>query len=210
MCNSLILGAGTVYDKEAILQRTRSERIRWCFLCAPRQRPSARCSESSRPYRFSVGGLNMSHATSHEPRGMPLRVLGPDLPLLACQAAIELDNYILGKSSELNAVNRLGRVLRDSIGTAEGATLEETFLDPSTVAVMTRALDASRWSKDLRTIKELIQEAAHIANNLESPSTDSAKHVLEKMREFCATLSICASSYLQSIQETRAPHPYRR
>jgi hypothetical protein len=170
----------------------------------------------------------MSLATSGKPEEGTLKVLSPDLPMLASQAAIELDNLILKKGSGLKAVKQLARLLTNSFGTSEepvsqravpepstGAheepVVRRAVPDPSTVAVMSRAFDTPGWGRPVKTVSDLVEEAWGVASGLENAGSQiNNKGEIARFRAFCAQLALSSARYLQSVAESRPAHPFRR
>jgi hypothetical protein len=135
------------------------------------------------------------------------------LPLLAVRAAIELDSIIRqGGTSDLAATSRLAELLSESFTRKENEkAAEQPHLDPTTIALMSQALDASKWDVQVRTVSELVQEALNIVKRLESPrKADEPKESLKNLRAFCAALAECAAAQVQSMHSWRPAHPYRR
>ncbi len=133
-----------------------------------------------------------------------LRALDPDLPMLASQAAIELDNIRLGRSDETPAVDRLRGLLENSIESDPSAPGHRALIDSTTVTLIERALSDS-YQTAPKTLDELLQKACEVADNLKTPVATQ----IERVRAFCVALSRCAS-YYQSTNRVRASHPFRR
>ena len=138
-----------------------------------------------------------------------LRALDPNLPLLASQAAIELDILIRGKVADLAATKRLASMLSKSIKGAQEGT-EPKFFDPATATLITSAFRQSEWAAPIQTVTDLVTEATKVAVNLENPSLDANRKSLVQARAFCAALAESAASYLQSRYFQFPTHPYRR
>ena len=138
-----------------------------------------------------------------------LRAVDTGLPLLAARAAIELDNLTRKMPTELTATKHLASLLSNSLKEPEGSVRPHTLMDSSTMALMSRALNASDWGRPIRTVADLSEEARILVVKLEDPSA-SNKELLGKLRRFCVALGECAVSHLQSIYAQRPAHPYRR
>jgi hypothetical protein len=136
-----------------------------------------------------------------------LRANDPDLPLLAAQAALELENFKTYGQSDFNAVKQLSFRLKNSFGT--GAT-KKALLESNTVSVVGRALNSSAWSGQISTMDELNGQLWEIADKIEKLETDPGNQPIDKIRDFCVALSECAASYRQTLHEARPPHPFRR
>lgn len=139
-----------------------------------------------------------------------LRARDPNLPLLASQAAIELDNLILKKSTELCATRQLGALLSKSFEAEAGAPSHRSLSDPGTMTVVSHALSKSTLAVPVHTINDLVREAAKAAAKLQNTVVTADRESLEFARSFCAALSECAASYLQSRYAQVPTHPYRR
>lgn len=141
-----------------------------------------------------------------------LRALDPGLPLLASQAAIELDTLIAGEEIQPRAVHRLARILSNSFETpieaGQGATSVKSLMDPATVNVLSRALDTS--GHEVKDLEELIDKARSVANRLVETSKTAEQGTLERARTFCVALSRYAAAYRQSIHDLQPQHPFRR
>lgn len=141
-------------------------------------------------------------ALHHVPQPLELEM---DLASLASQAAIELDDLILGRRKDLTAVG----VLIDKIaaGLPEGKPLDAT-----TVVAIQRALIDTPGSKQTTTVSELQSSAAEMTARLSGLITGGdvkAADVLEQLRSFCVALSK-HSTALQRSPYDRREHPFQR
>lgn len=143
-------------------------------------------------------------STTRPHTGSALRALDPDLPMLASQAAIELDNIRLGIPDETSAADRLSGLLENSMETGPNAAERRARIDSITVTLIERALNDS-YQTEPKTLDELLEKACEIASDLKSPQNTG----IEQVRAFCVALSRCAS-YYQSTNRVRASHPFRR
>jgi len=152
-------------------------------------------------------------ATAPEPAaflGQPrLRPLDPDLPLLAAQAAIELDALRLSKYTEMTAFKELRSMLKNSFFENAGADRRKSLIDPGAESLLSYSLTASEWSGSV-TQQELVEEAWKLVGKMETAEQVDDKKVIEKIRDFCVALSGCAASYRETIQGTTPVPPYRR
>ena len=139
-----------------------------------------------------------------------LSALDPDLPLLASQAAIELDNFIRSKGTEFSATKRLALLLSRSFETMQGLPAHSSLADPATVSLVSRAFHIAQWAGPVRTVNELASEAWKVATKLENTSIEADPGSLKGVRAFCAALAECSASYLQSRYSHFPAHPYRR
>lgn len=136
-------------------------------------------------------------------------VLGDDLTVVSCYAAGEVDDLILGRPSEFDAVKHLSKTLKDSIVSVPEGTSPEAMIDPTTAVAMNRALEYSdsTSSKPLRTVAELVIESERITNLLDQ-LIDNSEEVrrnnfsdLEKLRSLCLALSSSALAFEEPIEE---------
>jgi hypothetical protein len=141
-------------------------------------------------------------ALHHVPKPLELEM---DLASLASQAAIELDDLLLGRRKDLTAVG----VLVDKIaaGLPEGKPLDAT-----TVVAIQRALIDTPGSKQTTTVSELQSSAAEMTARLSGLITEEdvkGSDVLERLRSFCVALSK-HSTALQRSPYDRREHPFQR
>jgi hypothetical protein len=141
-------------------------------------------------------------ALHHVPQPLELEM---DLASLASQAALELDDLLLGRRKDLTAVG----VLVDKIaaGLPEGKPLDAT-----TVVAVQRALIDTPGSKQTTTVSELQSSAAEVTARLSGLITGSdvkAPNLLEQLRSFCVALSK-HSTALQRSPYDRREHPFQR
>ena len=128
-----------------------------------------------------------------------------DLPRLACNAAFELDNLLIGEFSDLGEIECLAKLL---IRNEKGSLL----LDPTTVMVMSMAIDDTEPSLNLTRVSGVVHETEKMGRVLHKvatnpkgvPSTD-----IEKLRNYCLALSEHASGNEPSFDEGEAKHPWR-
>jgi hypothetical protein len=136
-----------------------------------------------------------------------MNVHDPDLPFLAAQAAVEIDNLLLGRDSTLDAVHALGELLKKSTEEIAGETGRKTLMDPPTVSVVSDALSATR-SDHVRTLGEFAAEAWKVANELHEAKPNQTREKLERARLFCVTLSQMVTSYQQSVYDIEPAQQY--
>lgn len=139
-----------------------------------------------------------------------LRALDPNLPLLASQAAIELDALLCNVGTEPRAIKKLALWLTSSFqGLPEGP--EHNFLvDPPTESLLTRAFQQAQWAIPVRTVTDLSAEASKLANSLRDINADSDHNKMVVARAFCAALAESAALYLHSQYLQGPIHPFRR
>lgn len=133
-----------------------------------------------------------------------------DLATMACRAAIELDNTILGRGQRLETVKRLADQMSYLVARIK-PTSPTSFTDPTAVVLMKRAVEDFAIGKaHPSTVDELAEIASTIQQSLREllKEQQPSKDHLQKMRSFCLALSESASSYQHSIDELRQPHSY--
>lgn len=134
---------------------------------------------------------------------------GPELALLAAQAAIELDSLLIGSAIPLKAVKRLAEVLESSYGGSSNEDRPASPVHPSTAALVRRALDHAHPGRSGTTIEQLMEEASNLVERLNDPDPSGDRSEHERLRAFCAALSLCATSHLHASAELEPRHPYR-
>ena len=141
----------------------------------------------------------------------PLNPFDPDLPLLASQAAIELQCVLRGdQNTSLKAVQRLGDRLEASFRRSDNGTVRNRAADPSTVCLVRTALNEVEWAGSVTTLEELVSHATKLAESLRASQPSSEREGLVRIRDFCATLARCAAAFLRSLYFGRPANPYRR
>lgn len=139
----------------------------------------------------------------------PLRLYDPDLPMLAAQAAIELDSLRRGKRIGLSTVNEISDRLKGSLEGSPGNG-KRAVLDSSTFAIVGPALDTSEWSGRVTTTDQLITGAGDIADAMNKLDEKAETAQIEKIRNFCVALSKYAAAYRQALQDLEPTHSFRR
>lgn len=138
----------------------------------------------------------------------PLNPYDPDLPLLASQAAIELERLRIGKPIGLCAVHRLSKRLAASFKKSnEGSPKHNP--DPSTVSLLSLTLNESKFQTPTN-LEELVSEASNIANNLQTSQPTTSSMQIERTRDFCSALARCSTSFRRSMQLARPQSKFRR
>jgi hypothetical protein len=152
--------------------------------------------------------------TSSVPQ-VALRVLDPSLPLLAAQAAAEIDNAIIalkyGGQSEisLDSLPHLESFLRnfEGFGSRHGQALG--MVDPVTQCVVMRAYTDS--FKVNPSPAELFSATAALAEGWSATcSSDFIGSKLEPLRDFCVALSNYAASKRLAVFGNRLRHPFSK
>lgn len=138
-----------------------------------------------------------------------LRLYDPDLPMLAAQAAIELDSLRRGKPIGLSTVNEIANRLLTSFDST-GDNGKRAAVDSSTFAIVGQALDSAEWSGRLKTTQQLVSEAGQIAKAMNDVTESANPEMIEKIRNFCVALSKYAAAYRQSLHDLTPSHNFRR
>lgn len=141
-----------------------------------------------------------------------LRIFDPDLPLLASEAAVDIENILLNGPKELEAVHLLANLLKNSIQTDTNDAAFQSLMDPPTLSIIGEAVAKSTKTQNgCHKIEYLLNEAGKIADILSQTSHIGDPTELEKARDFCLALSSAALSYRKSIRENSIQaHPFRR
>ena len=133
------------------------------------------------------------------------RSLDSDLPFLASQAAIELDNLLLGKNVDLKAVKRLAQQLEDSTAQGVGTENRISLMDPATVSVFSNAISTSGM-QEVKTLGELAGKAWQIARELQGSQEDSEKQRLQQLGTFCTHLARSAIAHERALYDLHSPN----
>ena len=142
-----------------------------------------------------------------------------DLATVACDAAIELDNLIIGKSTNLKAVNRLIEEIKN-VGELSQTEAERGFplanLSPATAVDLNNAIAVSEISDLKANLFDLSKETKRIVENLRKVVKDPQEAIRQdqvgvgKLKSFCLALSRFALARKFSLYEAESWHPYRR
>jgi hypothetical protein len=155
------------------------------------------------PITPDLGGINSAR-------------LGHDLASVACQAAIELDNLILGRVNTLPSVAELSNRLTAEVPNVPDLNSPLSLIDPATVVALHGTLQEACITAPSDDIADLTQRAGEIVRRLKAVSADpqGAKSAdleeLRKLKEFCLILSRRSAAASGEPDESRPPHPYRR
>lgn len=131
--------------------------------------------------------------------------LDPGLPFLASQAAIELDNLLLGKDVDLKAVEQLGQRLENSTEQVAGTEGRTSLMDPATVCVFNGAISASGMPR-VQTLAELASKAWQIARDLRASKEESNKQRIEQLGTFCTYLARSAIAHERTFYDMQFPN----
>lgn len=137
--------------------------------------------------------------------------LDPDLPSLAAEVAIDVDNLLAGTSTDQLAMQQLAKKLMQSIEQDSNGEISRARMDMATVTVLGEAVLRTMERQNHRErIEDLLTKAKEIALILESADPQSDRKGLERARVFCVALSRVAAAYSESIRDLRPSHPFRR
>lgn len=149
----------------------------------------------------------MAEATLNRTGKSMLSALEPNLSLLASRAAIELDNHLLGKPTDFEAVQLLAEQLEAATETVVGSKERRALIDTPTVSVLSNALDSC--SLGVCSLAELADAAWKTANDLYNTETTEDHRRVEQLRSFCVFLATNARSLRRSIQDMQATNMKR-
>jgi hypothetical protein len=133
-----------------------------------------------------------------------------NIPLLAIEAANDLDELIEGRQASPNAVRRLAQILRQSFRLDVPGGTRQCFVESGAVAVFSHAVDEVASGPAVSNLQELAVRATEVVIGLEASASGAGVEGLEKMRAFCIALSRAASAYQHSIFEMGPSNPLRR
>lgn len=158
-----------------------------------------------------------AEATEHAvPRALEaaqtLRAFDPNLPALASQAAIEIDNILVHHAAPggHGAIRKLAQALRTSTGTPNEAP-QHIGLDPVTLNVLHGAV-RGHTSYVPENLNALLEQSQELAGELENAASipDLDGEILRRLRDFCVALSGHARAYAQAKHESSDRHPFRK
>jgi hypothetical protein len=159
------------------------------------------------------GGIQMSSVLT-QPRFDPeLHALDPELPFLASEAAVDIDNLLSGSSMEDESVRRLAGMLNNSLkeDVSENSLKSFMDMDPATVTILgTAVIDSSSEKVSLQKVDDLLDKASQFAKLLSRENLLENRGELEKARDFCIALSRSVVAYRKSIYDLRPSHPFRK
>lgn len=132
-----------------------------------------------------------------------------NIPLVAAQAANELDELIEGRASSFNAVKGLADILKKSFRLDAAFERQSSFIDSGSVAVFAQAFDEVSAGHEISSVDDLIKRAVEIVKSLEKSSSDGEHGGVKALRDFCIALSNAAAAYQQSVYDMRPSHPFQ-
>lgn len=137
-----------------------------------------------------------------------LHVLDMDLPYVASEAAIEIDNLIKGYDEEPRAFQKLTRRLKYSFEFTPGSPQPRYLMDAATLSIVDEAVVKS--GNTMADMPDLIERAQHLADKaLEGHDKPEMKKDLEWALLFCLALSRSAAAYRRSVFDMQPRHPFR-
>ncbi|MEW6113954.1 MAG: hypothetical protein AB1664_17605 [Thermodesulfobacteriota bacterium] len=150
----------------------------------------------------------MSQALSRDEESQELRVLDADLPFLAVEAAIDIDNLLSGRSKDMQARLKLAHQLRNSVDRPNGTP--RSLMDAATLTVLGEALAQAVVTETLEKVDDLLLKAEQISQALGSEDPAQNREELQEAKEFCLALSRAVAAHHKSISDLRPSHPLRR
>src|SRR5438132_6137233 len=107
-------------------------------------------------------------STSMQPTGVfgHADFLGDDLETVACEAAIELDNLIRGRSQSAASIKKLAERLTKELPEASDLSSIKHLVDPSTVIVMSGAIRELPGAGQPNVVQELTRATGKVAQRL--------------------------------------------
>lgn len=129
----------------------------------------------------------------------PLQILDPFLPLLASEAALELDGILLEQSLPAEpAARRLADLLRVSFFDTEAGST--SFIDSRVLSIIGGAMKAARWSSAaIDTAAQFLTLGRQLSEQMCAANAETDPNVLKQLREFCIQLSRFAIQYRQRL-----------
>ncbi len=151
----------------------------------------------------------MSALNAHESNNQSLDVLNPDLPFLAANAALELDNILNNTGLSLSYVQKLERMLESSEQKVAGGRAR-LLVDPVSSNVLSRALVASRQGNP-GTLQDLAKAMSVLSGYIKQlRDSNLAKGDIATLRDFCVALSTYASASRRTIYGKEPAHQFRK
>jgi hypothetical protein len=140
---------------------------------------------------------------------MLFRATNPELPFIAANAALELDNYIRGISTDLDNLNTLSSMLKESTASEQDIPMGvKRFIDPASSDVFNKAYNASH-EQSIESNDDLYKQMAQLAEEMSSiDDTDGELPVV--IKNFCIALSEYAMATHSYLDDTQHKHPNRK
>lgn len=145
----------------------------------------------------------MSRIRSAPPQA--LRALDPELPFLATEAAVDIDNLLSTGNQDFQAMQNLSKLLRNSLSKLPGDERPRLLLDLATLSVVQDAfVNAQRMESQEEIERLLVEQATQIAEWLDQPNNNRDK--LPAARDFCLHLSKAAMAYRALVDDMEVLH----
>jgi hypothetical protein len=154
------------------------------------------------------------HVSAKAEDGVGGTAIEPDLPTLACDAAVEIDDLVRGHQRDLAAVRLLAATIADSVKVEE-LTSPASLLHPATAIMLGRAIGSvPGGAGEPRKLNELLKTAGEYVRSLTrlveaTEASPPSRDELTKLRAFCVALSTHAGATHRSPFD-RPQHPLRR
>jgi hypothetical protein len=181
---------------------------KWAVFWVSGDRPVFACRPTAAPKQRSD-----TMSVSAEQQEDVIRPLRSDLPLLACDAAFELDNLILGRPTGLESVKRLRETLAELLTDYSGPSCPSSLFNPTMALALNNAISDARQQEPVRRLAELMDHAKQYAGQLErlvaSHHSKFEEKELKELRTFCLALSKRAFAF-RSRRPRTPKHPFRR
>jgi len=151
----------------------------------------------------------MAYVTDPAQNKQGFRALDADLPFLASEVAIDIDNILKGKAKEQSAMRLLAEKLSGAIETDTQGTPLRSRMDMATLGVMGEAFSESFNMQSKQNINDLLAKAGQIIKILMDNNPGTNPSELKKAHSFCIALSRASAAYSESIRDLRTAHPNR-
>jgi hypothetical protein len=140
-----------------------------------------------------------------------LRALDPYFPMLATQAAVELDGLRLKNAGKTDAVQKLSELLKTSfnLGESNSSVQSSSLLEPSTVVLVGRALEAIP-DNHVANVAEVQEKLSEVASWLDGVAMNDESPHLVVLRDFCLALARAASLHHRTFSDEMPEHSYYR
>ena len=128
----------------------------------------------------------------------PLHVLDADLPYIASEAAVEIDNIIAGHSEDPTAFKELARRLNRSFGDPPSPDQPKYMVDAGTLTVVDEAIRRT-GGEPTANLSDVVKRAVRLAA-LSDPWSGEHKSDLEWALAFCLALSRATARYRSALR----------
>jgi hypothetical protein len=136
-----------------------------------------------------------------------------DLPSVAAQAALELDQLALNRPIGFSATEQLVRLISDSVTDVPEPAAPNSLLNPLTAVALGKAIDEALYAGQPTTteLTELIRQAARFKGRLAAMARNPEHATAaerEELRNVCIALSRQAAA-VDSADRYRQEHPFK-